>query len=138
MIHIKYVEFSVLILIFYPSWLYSDHVTHYCYWNLICTKCMSDIVLRCHVNRSISIFITRSTKSVYSMYCIVSYCVLCLYLICYLYTNVSTKVTRNKHIYRKSIDVSYREYCLLFSLIDCFASTVLSILLNVCLYRHFV
>ena len=24
------------------------------------------------------------------MYCIVSYCVLCLYLICYLYTNVST------------------------------------------------
>jgi hypothetical protein len=41
------------------------------------------------------------------MYCIVSYCVLCLYLICYLYTNVSTKVTRNKDIYiflqRKSI-----------------------------------
>jgi hypothetical protein len=35
------------------------------------------------------------------MYCIVSYCVLCLYLICYLYTNVSTKVTRNKHIYKK-------------------------------------
>ena len=32
------------------------------------------------------------------MYCIVSYCVLCLYLICYLYTNVSTKVTRNKDI----------------------------------------
>ena len=33
------------------------------------------------------------------MYCIVSYCVLCLYLICYLYTNVSTKATRNKDIY---------------------------------------
>ena len=33
------------------------------------------------------------------MYCIVSYCVLRLYLICYLYTNVSTKVTRNKDIY---------------------------------------
>ena len=33
------------------------------------------------------------------MYCIVSYCVLCMYLICYLYTNVSTKVTRNKDIY---------------------------------------
>ena len=33
------------------------------------------------------------------MYCIVSYCALCLYLICYLYTNVSTKVTRNKDIY---------------------------------------
>ena len=37
------------------------------------------------------------------MYCIVSYCVLCLYLICYLYTNVSTKVTRNKYIYIRSI-----------------------------------
>ena len=34
------------------------------------------------------------------MYCIVSYCVLCLYLICYLYTNESTKVTRNKDIYK--------------------------------------
>jgi hypothetical protein len=33
------------------------------------------------------------------MYCIASYCVLCLYLICYLYTNVSTKITRNKDIY---------------------------------------
>ena len=33
------------------------------------------------------------------MYCIVSYCILCLYLICYLYTNVSTKVTRHKDIY---------------------------------------
>jgi hypothetical protein len=36
------------------------------------------------------------------MYCIVSYYVLCLYLTCYLYTNVSTKVTRNKDIYKKS------------------------------------
>ena len=33
------------------------------------------------------------------MHCIASYCVLCLYLICYLYTNVSTKVTRNKDLY---------------------------------------
>jgi hypothetical protein len=43
------------------------------------------------------------------MYCIVSYCVLCLYLICYLYTNVSTMVTRNKDIYiyilRLSLDI---------------------------------
>jgi hypothetical protein len=30
------------------------------------------------------------------MYCIVSYCVLCMYLICYLYTIILTKVTRNK------------------------------------------
>ena len=35
------------------------------------------------------------------MYCIVSYRVLCLYLICYLYTIVLTKVTRNKDIYTK-------------------------------------
>ena len=33
------------------------------------------------------------------MYCIVTYCVLCMYLICYLYTIVLTKVTRNKDIY---------------------------------------
>ena len=33
------------------------------------------------------------------MYCIVSYCVLCMYLICYLYIIVLTKVTRNKDIY---------------------------------------
>ena len=32
------------------------------------------------------------------MYCIVSYCVLCMYLICYLYTIVLTKVTINKDI----------------------------------------
>ena len=30
------------------------------------------------------------------MYCIVSYCVLCMYLICYLYTIILTKVTRDK------------------------------------------
>ena len=39
------------------------------------------------------------------MYCIVSYCVLCLYLICYLYTNVSTKVTRNKDIYKLNVSL---------------------------------
>ena len=33
------------------------------------------------------------------MFCIVFYFALCLYLICYLYSNVSTKVTRNKDIY---------------------------------------
>ena len=33
------------------------------------------------------------------MYCIMSYCVLCMYLICDLYTIVLTKVTRNKDIY---------------------------------------
>ena len=35
------------------------------------------------------------------MFCIVFYCVLCLYSICYLYTIVSTKVTRNKDIYNE-------------------------------------
>ena len=34
------------------------------------------------------------------MYCIISYCVLCMYLICYLYTIVLTKVTRNKDIHK--------------------------------------
>jgi hypothetical protein len=34
------------------------------------------------------------------MYCIVSYRVLCMYLICYLYTIVLTKVTRNKDMYK--------------------------------------
>ena len=34
------------------------------------------------------------------MYCIVSYCVLCMYLICYLYTIVLTRATRNKDIYK--------------------------------------
>ena len=36
------------------------------------------------------------------MYCIVSRCVLCMYLTCYLYTIVLTKVTRNKDIYKHS------------------------------------
>ena len=35
------------------------------------------------------------------MYCIVSYYVLCLYLICY--TNVSTKVTRNNIVLLRDI-----------------------------------
>ena len=37
------------------------------------------------------------------MFCIVSYCVLCLYLICYLNTIVLTKDTRNKDIQRNRI-----------------------------------
>ena len=37
------------------------------------------------------------------MYCIVSYYVLCLYLICYLYTNVLTKVTRNNIVLLRDI-----------------------------------
>jgi len=37
------------------------------------------------------------------MYCIVSYCVLCMYLICYLYTIVLTKVTRNKDILQEEM-----------------------------------
>ena len=51
------------------------------------------------------------------MYCIVSYCVSCLYLICYLYTNVSTTVTRNKDIYIKILSRGEPDtgiiYCLL-------------------------
>jgi len=38
------------------------------------------------------------------MYCIVSSCVFCIYLICYLFINVSTKVTRNKDIYSVTYD----------------------------------
>ena len=53
-----------------------------------------------HCN-SLSHFVNIVYNCFLIMYCIVSYCVLCLYLICYLYTNVSTKVTRNKHIYKK-------------------------------------
>ena len=50
---------------------------------------------------SLSHFVNIVYNCFLIMYCIVSYCVLCLYLICYLYTNVSTKVTRNKdtHVY---------------------------------------
>ena len=50
-------------------------------------------------SNSLSHFVDIVYNCLLIMYCIVSYCVLCLYLICYLYTNVSTKVTRNKHIY---------------------------------------
>jgi hypothetical protein len=39
------------------------------------------------------------------MYCIVSYCVLCMYIICYLYTIVLTKVTRNKDIVAAILDM---------------------------------
>ena len=50
-------------------------------------------------SNSLSHFVNIVYSCFLIMYCIVSYCVLCLYLICYLYTNVSTKVTRNKDIY---------------------------------------
>ena len=50
---------------------------------------------------SLSHFVNIVFSCFLIMYCIVSYCVLCLYLICYLYTNVSTKVTRYKDIYKK-------------------------------------
>ena len=49
-------------------------------------------------SNSLSHFVNIVYSCFLIMYCIVSYCVLCLYLICYLYTNVSTKVTRNKDI----------------------------------------
>ena len=45
---------------------------------------------------SLSYFVNIVYSCFFIMYCIVSYCVLCMYLICYMYTNVSTKVTRNK------------------------------------------
>jgi hypothetical protein len=48
---------------------------------------------------SLSHFVNIVYNCFLIMYCIVSYCVLCMNLICYLYTNVSTKVTRNKDIY---------------------------------------
>ena len=49
------------------------------------------------------------------MCCIVFYCVLCMYLIYFLYTIVLTKVTRNKEIYitqRESVQIYY---CLFIS-----------------------
>ena len=53
---------------------------------------------------SLSHFVNIVYSCFLIMFCIVSYCVLCLYLICYLYTNVSTKVyTRNKDIYSQKI-----------------------------------
>ena len=67
-------------------------------------------------SNSLSHFVDIVYSCFLIMYCIVSYCVLCLYLICYLYTkfkhqpinqlytNVSTKVyTRNKDIYSQKI-----------------------------------
>ena len=50
---------------------------------------------------SLSHFVNIVYSCFLIMYCIPSYCVLCMYLICYLYTNVSTKVTRYKDIYKK-------------------------------------
>ena len=47
---------------------------------------------------SLSHFVNIYYSCFLIMYCIVSYCVLCMYLICYLYTIVLTKVTRNKDI----------------------------------------
>ena len=47
---------------------------------------------------SLSHFVNIVYSCFLIMYCIVSYCVLCLYLICYLYTIVLTKDTRNKDI----------------------------------------
>ena len=47
--------------------------------------------------------LSHVVDSIYSCFlitfCIVFYFALCLYLICYLYSNVSTKVTRNKDIH---------------------------------------
>ena len=54
---------------------------------------------------SLSHFVNIVYNCFLIMYCIVSYCVLCLYLICYLYTNVSTKVTRNKDIYKLNVSL---------------------------------
>ena len=49
-----------------------------------------------NVTLSLSHFVNIVHNGFLIMYCIVSYCVLCMYLICYLNTNVSTQVTRNK------------------------------------------
>ena len=54
---------------------------------------------------SLSHFVNIVYNCFLIMYCIVSYCVLCLYLICYLYTNISTKVTRNKDIYKLNVSL---------------------------------
>ena len=54
-------------------------------------------------SNSLSLSLSHFADIVYSCflikYCIVSYCVLYLYLNCCVHTNVSTKVTRNKDIY---------------------------------------
>jgi hypothetical protein len=55
---------------------------------------------KCNCNSlSLSHFVNIVYSCFLIMHCIVSYCVLCIYLICYLYTIVLTKVTRNKDIY---------------------------------------
>ena len=48
---------------------------------------------------SLSHFVDIICSCFLIMFCIVFYCALCLYLICYLYSNVSTKVTRYKDIH---------------------------------------
>ena len=64
---------------------------------------MSALLAEKCISLSLSLSLSHFVNIVYNcfriMYCIVSYCVLCLYLISYLYTIVLTKVTRNKHIY---------------------------------------
>ena len=64
---------------------------------------MSAILAEKYNSLSLSLSLSHFLNIVFSrfliMYCIVSYCVLCMYLICYLYTIVLTKVTRNKDIY---------------------------------------
>ena len=60
---------------------------------------MSALMAEKNVTLSLSHFVDIVYSCFLIMYCIVSYCVLCMYLICYLYSNVSTKVTRNKDIY---------------------------------------
>ena len=52
---------------------------------------------------SLSHFVNIVYSCFLIMYCIVSYYVLCLYLICYLYTNVSTKVTRNNIVLLRDV-----------------------------------
>ena len=60
---------------------------------------MSAILAEKYNSLSLSHFLNIVFSRFLIMYCIVSYCVLCMYLICYLYTIVLTKVTRNKDIY---------------------------------------
>ena len=56
-------------------------------------------------SNSLSHFVNIVFSCFRSMYCIVSYCVLCMYIICYLYTIVLTKVTRNKDIVAAILDM---------------------------------
>ena len=71
---------------------------------------------------SLSHFVNIVHNGFLIMYCIVSYCVLCMYLICYLYTIVLTKVTRNKDIYICKIPKEYSEVVVLEK--DCFLSEI--------------